>query len=312
MRSLVGGLVLALVAGGAVQAQDEKGKRERSKDGEQRERGQGGRGGQGGFGGFGGFGGGFGGGMMGMPGGATMLLGMAEVQKELSVTDEQKGLIDDMLADLREEGRNLFSGFQGFREMSEADREKAMKDIRTKGEALGKKGEEMTSMILEPAQLERLGQLRLQSEGTGALLRADLAEKLKLTQEQKDKIAKLNEEAQPRFNFGGGGAGGAGGAGGTGGAGGGIPNFREMTEEQRAEFRERMRVEGEKMRERVEKARADMIAVLSPEQKETFEKMQGKKFEFPQPRGFGGQGGPGGAPRREGGERRKEAPKKDQ
>jgi Spy/CpxP family protein refolding chaperone len=300
MRSLVGGLVLALMAGVAVQAQDEK--RERGQD-------RGGRGGQGGPGGFGGFGG-FGGGMMGMPGSATLLLGMAEVQKELAVTDEQKGLIDDMLADLREEGRNLFSGFQGFREMSEADREKAMKEIRTKGEALGKKGEEMTSMILEPAQLERLGQLRIQREGTGALVRADIAEKLKLTAEQKDKIAKLNEEAQPRFNFGGG-AGGAGAAGGAGGV-----NFREMTEEQRAEFRERMRVEGEKMRERIEKARADMIAVLTPEQKESFEKMQGKKFEFPQPRFGGGQGGPGGRPggepRREGGDRRKEAPKKDQ
>ncbi|MBI1345351.1 hypothetical protein GC163_03595 [bacterium] len=46
------------------------------------------------------------------------------------------------------------------------------------------------------------------------------------------------------------------------------------------------------MRERQAKMEADMLAVLTPEQKTKWESMLGKKFAFPAPQ-FG-QGGPGG------------------
>ena len=84
----VSGMAFVLLLTSMVQAQDQK-------KGQFR----------GGFGGFGGPGGGF----MANP---ADLLGIAEVQKELSVSDEQKGLIEDMVADLREQRRGLFSGFQ--------------------------------------------------------------------------------------------------------------------------------------------------------------------------------------------------------
>jgi hypothetical protein len=57
-----------------------------------------------------------------------------------------------------------------------------------------------------------------------------------------------------------------------------------MSEDERREFVTRMR-------ERGEKYNADIIAVLTPNQKADWEKMQGKKFEFPAPQ-FGRR--PGG------------------
>jgi len=219
-----------------------------------------------------------------LPGGAG-LLAMPEVQKELSISDEQKGLIDDMLADLREQQRNQFSGFQGFQDMSDEERRKALEDMRKRGEETTKKADEMTNMILEPKQVDRLSQLRIQREGAAALMRPDVADKLKLTQSQRDKIRSIQEEVMPRFGAGGGG----------GGATFNFRNFQNMSDEEKAKMRE----EGEKMRERIEKSRTDMVAVLTPEQKDSFEKMQGKKFDFPAPAGFGGRG-----------ERRKEEIKK--
>ncbi len=232
-------------------------------------------GGQGqGRGGFGQGPGGFGPGGFGQQGGGAMLLGSPEVQKELAVTDEQKGLIEDMVADLREQGRNLFAGggnFQEFQNLSQEERQKRFDEMRKKGEEMAKKSEEMVNMILEPKQVERLGQLRLQQENVVAFNRDDIAKKLGLTQEQRDKIKKIQEDGRPQ------------------GAGGGFQNFQNMSDEERREF-------FTKMREQREKVNTDLLAVLTADQKTNWEKMQGKKFEFPQPQ-FGRPGGGGdGAP----------------
>jgi hypothetical protein len=190
---------------------------------------------------------------------------MPEVQKELAISDEQKGLIEDMQADLREQMRNVFGNPQELGNLSQEERQKRFEESRQKAEEMGKKTEEMLKMILEPKQLERLSQLRLQTEGVDAFRRDEIAEKLGLTQDQKDKIAKIQEESRPDPNA--------------------FRNFRDASEEER-------RQAFAQMRERREKAQADILAVLTASQKESWEKMQGKKFDFPQ-RGFGG-GRPGG------------------
>ena len=92
-----------------------------------------------------------------------------------------------------------------------------------------------------------------------AFARPDVIEKLGLTQEQKDKLRKLTEDARPEQ--------------------GSLADLKNATKEDR-------RAALTKMREKSEKAKADALAVLTPEQKETWEKMQGKKLEFP--RGAGG------------------------
>jgi hypothetical protein len=250
---VLSGLVMLLATATAVHAQDRRP-----------------QGGRGAFGGFGGPGGGF------FQASGSQLLGYPEVQKELGVSDEQKGLIDDMSADIREKMRDAFAGgggFQDFQNLSQDERQKRMEENGKKMAEIQKKSDDMVSMILEPKQLDRLQQLKLQRDGVMALNREEVAKKIGLTQEQREKMAKIQEDARN-----------AAGAG-------GFPNFQQMSEEERTEWRN-------KMTERFEKTKADILAVLTTEQRSTWEKMQGKKFDFPPPPGFGG-----GGVRRPGGER---------
>lgn len=156
-RSLVLGITVLMATASVAMAQRTKGQQQGQRPG-----------GQGGPGGFG--------------TGVTTLLAMPEVLKELGVSDEQKGLVDDMLKDLRPAAGGG-GGFnrEDFQNLSEEERRKRFDEIRKQGEERAKKAEETAKLILEPKQFERLSQLRLQREGVTALERADVAEKLGLT-----------------------------------------------------------------------------------------------------------------------------------
>ncbi len=238
----------------------------------------------------GGFGGGFG------PGGgmqaSTALLAIPEVQVELSLNDDQKKQIRELDDKVRQERQGAFN-FQELRDLKEEERQKKMDEFRKKNEEVNKSTIEQIGKILDANQNERLQQLRLQREGVAAIATANIAEKLELSQEQKDKISKIQVDARQNSPFGRGGAGGA----------------QPSDEERRAAF--------EKFREAREKQNADLLAVLTADQKANWEKLQGKKFDFPQGGGFGGPGGgrpgagaPGGTPRRRP-ETKKDNEKKD-
>lgn len=212
---------------------------------------EGGRGRGGRFGGMGMFGGGLGG-----------LIAMKEVQAELKLSEEDAKKIADKLAEFRPQRGE---GGGNFREMSEEERAKLREEGRKRMEELGKKVEETLKANLTEDQMTRLKELRLQREGVASLDRKEIAEDLKLTSEQKEKIKKLVEENRPRF---GGGRRGAGGGGE-----GAAPPSRE-------EFQKR-----------AEKLRTDVLAVLTEEQKSAWEKLKGTEFKFPEPQFGGGQGG---------------------
>jgi Spy/CpxP family protein refolding chaperone len=127
--------------------------------------------------------------------------------------------------------------------------------------------------ILLPNQMKRLTEIYVQQLGTGALEDAEIAEELKISDEQKASIAKIREEsrAQMRELF-------------TGGGG-----DREAAQ---AKFAEARKATDEKL-----------LAVLTADQKAKLDELKGKPFEMPEGalRGPGG-GAPGGAPgRRPGG-----------
>lgn len=221
---------------------------------------QGQRGGRGG--GFGGPGGG---------GGAAGLLFMAEVQKEVGVTKEQ---VDKIQAAMRELGGGRGPGGgdrPNFQEMSEEERTKFFEEMRKQAEERARKSEEILKANLDAKQLARLEELRIQREGAGALARAEVAAKLKLTDDQKEKIKEALASGQIDFR-------GGRGPGGPGAGGFDREAFQKQMEEARAKR---------------EKANADALAVLTADQKTAFEGLQGAKFEFP---AFGGRGpgGPGG------------------
>lgn len=231
-KSLVLGMVMLVASASVALAQ--------RPEGQQRGQRPGGQGGPGGFG-----------------TGVTTLLAMPEVLKELGVSDEQKGLIDDMLKDLRPAGGGGGGNRQDFQNLSDEERRKRVDEFRKQSEERAKKADETAKLILEPKQFERLSQLRLQRESVTAMERADVAEKLGLTQDQKDKIAKIREAS--RSDRGGGGA----------------SNRNASQEERQKAFAE--------ARERREKTNADILGVLTTQQKTSWEQMQGKKFDFPQP-----------------------------
>lgn len=220
-------------------------------------------------GGFGGRGfGGAGGGMT-----ETMLLGNAEVQKELELIDDQVAKITK----LREESQAAMRGqFEGFRDLSEADRTAKMAEMRTKGESAQKELRAKINEVLLPNQRDRLKELSIQAQGSGALSNPETADALKLSDDQKKKIADIREESSTKMReaF-------------SGGRGEGGPS-----EEARAKLQSLRKETSDKT-----------LAVLSTEQAAQFEKMKGEKsdIDFTALMRGPGRGGPGGGNRPAGG-----------
>ena len=212
-----------------------------------------------------GFGGGFGGG----GGFDMMLLGNEKVQKELELVDDQISKITKLREDSQAEMRK---NFEGFRDLSEDQRRAKMEELRTKGEASQKELRAKINEVLLPDQRDRLKELAIQAQGTGALSNPETAEALKISDDQKKQIETIREEfgTKMREAFGGG-------------RGQGGPS-----EEARAKITELRKEISEKT-----------LAVLSTEQKAQLEKMKGEKsdIDFTDMRGmFGGRGrGQGGA-----------------
>ena len=244
------------------------------------------RGGQ--RGGFG-FGGGFGG-----FGGASRLalLRIEAVQKELELTEDQIASIRKLSEELRPMGRGGPGGGGG----GEGDRPRRGRrggdnnpDVRVNGPerffvqaqpgrpqisdedrarfreeaaARAKKEREELAKILKPEQLKRLTEIYIQQAGIAALQDTEVSEKLKITDDQKEKLAKVREENQAAMRdlFGGG--------------------DREAARTKMAELR----------KQNEEKT----LAVLTEDQKKQFEEMKGKKFDMPENAGRGGFGRGGG------------------
>ena len=221
---------------------------------------QGGRGG-------GGPGGGFGRGMgMMQQGGASQLLGllrMEEVRKEVKVSNESYEAVQTAQRE----------AMGGFRDASEEERTKLMKDMNVKAQ-------EYLDELVDPAGMKRLMGLLLQQQGQSAATNDLIAKEIGLKDPElkavTEALAKVREEngAKMREMFAGGGFGGGGGGGGP------DPEMRKKMTEMMAETR-----------------KANDKAVdekLTADQKKALEALKGEKFTFPENGGFGGFGGGGG------------------
>jgi len=210
-------------------------------------------------------------------GARLMYLQNDKVQKELELVDDQKDQIKKLGDKSRENMREMFSGLQ---DLPQEERQEKMRELQPKMEesqkALGKQVDE----VLMPNQRDRLKQITVQIQGTGALSDEEVAKELALSDDQEKQIQQVRQEAfeKMRENF-------------RPGAGGGD-NDRDAR------------------RERMQKAQKEtddkVLAVLTSEQRDKFEKMKGEKFEFDPSQlfgqgGFGGPGGGGRGQRRGGG-----------
>lgn len=187
-----------------------------------------------------------------------MLSGEA-VQKELAISEEQKKSLSELGDQLRADALEIFSSLQDLTpEEQKEHMPELMKMITEKGAAMQEKIDKM----LDDKQKARLKELSLQSRGATALEDDEVIAALKITDEQKKKLADIREEGNKLIEEamqalrGGGGGGDAG---------------------------EARRKLGAMRKELTDKA----LAVLTPEQAKQLEKLKGAKFDFPPQRGFG-------------------------
>ncbi len=195
-------------------------------------------------------------------GGPLMLLGQKSVQDELKLTEDQIKKITDLNAKQREL-------FQGLRDL---DRQEAAKKI----EEVNKANDKALGEILKADQLKRVKQISWQRAGAGAITNPEVATALGLSDTQKEKITKIQEDqrAKMRDLFQGGG---------------GRPD--EATRKKMEDLR---------------KATDEQIqAVLSAEQKTKLKDLLGPEFKgeirFGPPGGGRPPGGAGNPPRPPGG-----------
>jgi len=186
-------------------------------------------------------------------GGGLQLLTIAEVQQELKMTQPQIDKVQAKQQEMREAMREIFQsagGPQNFQQMSAEEREKLFARV----QEVQKKA---VADILDEKQQKRFRQLELQSMGPRALSRRDVAEELKLTKEQQDKIRSIQQQALQEQQA----------------AMQGV-DFQNATPEDRQKFREKM--------EGIAKATSDKItALLTEEQKKSWTAMLGEPFKFP-------------------------------
>ncbi len=215
--------------------------------------------------------GGRGGGMFGGGGmSPTMLLRFEQVQKEIDLSEEQKGKLTKIGESLRDSMRERFSGL---RDLSAEDREKKFREIREEMEKQTKKIEEKINDELLPHQIDRLKEIRIQVLGSRALADEEVAKALKITEKQKEDIQKASnasrEEIRALFS-----------------------GMGELSAEERREKFAGIREKMEKMRKDAGEAG---LKVLTDEQRKQFDKMKGKEFklDFSQMRGRGGRPGGG-------------------
>mgnify|MGYP001045004619 CR=1 FL=1 len=188
---------------------------------------------------------------------AGLLLQRPDVQRELNLTEQQKTQVQQMQESMR-------AAWQELRNLPPQERRQKMEELRQKNDP---------TKVLNESQKKRLRELELQAMGPMAFLQPEVADELKLTQEQRSRLQGIvtQQMQQLRERFQGGGFG----------QGQGIQNFQQM-------------------REQMEK---QMLEVLTPAQREKWQQMQGKPFQFEggRPMFWGGMGGFGQQDRPRGG-----------
>jgi hypothetical protein len=119
-------------------------------------------------------------------GGGAMLLSNKSVQKELKVSDEQGEKLKALQTETMEKNRERFQGFQ---DLSQEERQSKMREAQAE---LAKS----LDGILKPEQVKRFKQIEIQVGGFNAFNQPRVQEALKLTDEQKEKVRGIAEEAR--------------------------------------------------------------------------------------------------------------------
>ena len=178
------------------------------------------------------------------------------VQKELNVNDEQQAVLASLATKLQQDAIEIISGLQ---DLTPEEQKEAMADVMKMVADKAKEVKQQVDGILDKTQIERLKELSLQSRGAQALEDDEMVAALEITDEQKKQLADIREDGmqavQETFQK-------------LRGGGGDQGDIRKKITEMRNQLSDKA------------------LTVLTPEQREQFEKMKGAKFDFPAGRGF--------------------------
>lgn len=166
-----------------------------------------------------------------------------DVQAALSVTEEQNEKIAALQEQLGADGPDFRSMIGRLQEAGEEEQGKILTEIRKAREEMDAQAKEGLAGILDEGQMTRLQQIEWQIQGARSLASAEAMAQLNLSDEQKSKMAEIEEQyGEARRELG----------------------FRASAED-RAKFNEEYD--------------AKFQDVLTDEQKQAWQKMQGEKFE---------------------------------
>jgi hypothetical protein len=175
------------------------------------------------------------------------LLTQKSVREELKLSAEQIKKVTELSEQRREAAR-------GWRDLSRDERQKKEREQ-------AKANETALAGILQHDQLKRLKQISLQQRGTRAFSDAEIASVLKLTEDQKNDIKKLQDDAQ-----------------------------QEIRSLGQGGNRQEARQKGQQIRKDTD---AKILAMLTAEQRSQWKQMTGEPFKGQIQPGFGGQRGQG-------------------
>jgi len=183
------------------------------------------------------------------------LLRLEQVQKEMKLSEEQTTKVQAIVEKLRAE---MGEQYTALREIE--DRQKQREKMTELRDQFDGKVREQLGDVVEREQMIRLYQIRLQVRAVvDSLANRYVAGRLKLTDDQKNKLAEINKDVQAKRSE-------------------LFSSMRDASREQRSEAYQKYR-----------KIRSDAdekaLELLTAEQKKAFEEMKGEKIELQTGRG---------------------------
>lgn len=184
--------------------------------------------------------------------GKAALLGNPDVQKELNLTEDQLTKVREVGQQVREKQKEAFGKLKDLPE--DQRRDKAMEIFKS----ITTETDKALAGVLKPEQAKRLRQLELQQRGAQAFADAEIQKEMKLTDEQKEKIKTIGEDA--------------------------AKEAKDIFQGAQGDFQTAMTKMQTLRKETLEK----VVALLTADQKKAWKDLTGAPFEFkfrpPQPK----------------------------
>jgi hypothetical protein len=181
----------------------------------------------------------------GAAGGKVALVQIQQVQQELELNDDQKKQVREISEKVREASPRRAQGATG-----EGDRAQRRDQMQMVSRVVAEQ-EKKLDEVLNEDQRKRLEEISLQLTGVRALSRDEVAGKLNLSDQQKEKLQSMLREQRGQAG--------------------------------RGEGQQRPNLAA--MRERRQQTEQQMLEVLTEEQKQKWEELKGKPFQFGAGRG---------------------------